>query len=257
MTNKVKEKIKNNEVPIGTFLMISNEDAAETLVDTGLDYAIVDTEHGPYDTQSMANTIRGLEIAGITPFVRVGDVTHKELQRCADLGAKGIIVPMMRTIEEHKKLVNLTKYAPIGDRGFATYRSNKHGTEFAKAESVAEFLKAANDSVMVLPQCETAEAVEIIDEVMALDGIDGIFIGPFDLSISLGVPLQFESEVFLNAINKITSACRKVNKPIFMFAPTLGAAKAALEQGMDSITYTTDSDILASGYRKLIKKIKE
>lgn len=255
--NVVKEKMINKEKPMGTFLLMATQSHVECLGEVGLDYVIIDTEHGPYDTGQVANLIRGAEHASLTPFVRVGDTTHKEIQRCLDLGAKGLIVPMLKTIEDFKKVIQLAKYKPIGNRGFAGVRSNNYGYDAHLAEGIEAFMKRCNDEVMVLPQCETVEALDKIEKIMMLEGIDGIFVGPFDLSISMGMPLQFKDPVFLKALKRILTACEKAKKPAIIYAGGINAARDAFELGFDSVAYSIDASVFVNGYKKEIGQIKD
>jgi 4-hydroxy-2-oxoheptanedioate aldolase len=119
MKNTVKEKLNKNEKVIGTFLLSSSTYGIESLGNTDIDYVIIDTEHGPYDTETMADLIRAAENVNLTPFVRISDINHKEIQRTVDLGAQGLIVPLVRTMEQIQQLVNYAKFTPLGNRGFA------------------------------------------------------------------------------------------------------------------------------------------
>lgn len=254
--NKIKEKMLKKEKPLGTFLVMATQSHIECMGELGLDYVIIDTEHGPYDTENMINLIRGAERAGITPFVRVANTDHKEIQRCLDQGAKGIIVPMLNTIEDFKRVVSFAKYKPLGNRGFAGVRSNNYGYDENISAGIETFMKKCNDEILVLPQCETVGALEIIEEVVQLDGIDGIFVGPFDLSISLGVPVQFGHPIFIEAIERILNACKKANKPAIIYAGSIEAAKDAFAKGFDSVAYNIDASVFINGYKRDISEIR-
>lgn len=254
--NKVKEMMKNHQKPLGTFLVLASQSHVECLEGVGLDYVIIDTEHGPYDTENMINLIRGAESANLTPFVRVANADHKEIQRCLDQGAKGLIIPMLNTIEDFKKVINLSKYTPIGNRGFAGVRSNHYGYDESIKADITSFMKTCNDEILVLPQCETIHALEIIEDVLKLDGIDGIFVGPFDLSISLGIPVQFDHPKFKAAMNRILSACKETGKFALIYAGVPKRAKEAFEQGFDSVAYNIDASIFIEGYKSKISEIK-
>lgn len=254
--NRVKEKMLKKEKPLGTFLVTATQSHMECMGDVGLDYVIIDTEHGPYDTENMINLIRGAEHAGVTPFVRIANTDHKEIQRCLDQGAKGIIAPMLNTIEDFRKVISLAKYKPVGNRGFAGVRSNHYGYDENIGAGIEAFMGKCNDEIMVLPQCETVGALEIIEEVLQLEGIDGIFVGPFDLSISLGVPVQFEHPKFLEAIQRILSACKKANKPAIIYAGSVEAARDAFDKGFDSVAYSIDQSVFINGYKREVSEIR-
>lgn len=255
MINKVKTKIENKEKAIGTFFTMGNMSLMECLGYTGLDYVIIDTEHGPFDTETAMNLIRAAEGVNLTPFMRIADVTHKEIQRALDIGAQALIVPCLRTIYEMKKLVDLSKFPPLGNRGFIKGRGSGFGNQEWASQSLESFMSICNEQVMILPQCETIECLESIERIVEIDGIDGIFIGPYDLSIALGIPGQFKDEKFLTSIDRIVNACKGVNKPVFIFSTSTDDAKKYLEIGFDSIAHTLDSAVFVEGYKEIVKTI--
>ncbi|HKL42438.1 MAG TPA: aldolase/citrate lyase family protein [Clostridia bacterium] len=255
--NAVKEKMLNKERPIGTFLAMATQSHVEAMGNVGLDYVVIDTEHGPYDTENMINLIRGTELASMTPFVRVANADHKEIQRCLDQGAKGLIIPMLNRLEDFKKVISLAKYKPIGNRGFAGVRSNDYGYDENIKDSIEVFMKKCNDEVLVLPQCETRDALEIIEEIVELEGVDGIFVGPFDLSISLGVPVQFDHPKFIKAIDRIIKACNHSGKFAIIYASNPQGAKEAFDKGFDSVAYNIDASIFIEGYKRGISEIRK
>ncbi len=256
MENGLKQKIENGEKVVGTFFTMGNMSAMECLGYAGLDYVIIDTEHGPFDTETAMNLIRAAENVHLTPVMRIADVTHKEIQRAADIGARGLIVPCLRTIDEMKKLVDLAKFAPIGNRGFIKGRGCGFGyQEWAK--DIEQFMKVSNEQLLVLPQCETVECLESIEEIVALEGIDGIFIGPFDLSISMGIPAQFSHPDFIAAVDRIIQACKKAGKPVLVFTGGMADAKMYLEKGVSGIAYSIDAAVLVEGYHSIMKDLKK
>lgn len=257
MENKIKAKIRNKEKVLGTFFTMGNMSAMECLGYTGLDYVIIDTEHGPFDTETAMNLIRTAENVNLTPFMRIADVTHKEIQRALDIGAQGIIVPCLRTIDEMKKLVDLAKFAPVGNRGFIKGRCSGFGYKDWAAKNINSFMATCNEQVLVLPQCETVECLECIEEVVKIDGIDGIFVGPFDLSISMGIPAQFKDKRFIAAIDRILNACKNAGKPVLIYTGNINDAKIYLDDGFDGIAYTIDATVLVEGYREIVKSIFE
>ena len=256
MSNLVKEKLQNGKQVLGTFCSMGNPSCMECLGYSGLDYAIIDTEHGPFDTESAMDLVRAAENVGLTPFMRIADVTHKEIQRAVDMGVQGLIIPCLRTLEEVKAVVNFAKYPPVGNRGFIKGRGSGFGCKDWSSGSVAEFCANSNEQVLVIPQCETVEMLEKIEEAVNINGVDGIFIGPFDLSISMGIPGDFDNPKFLAALDRIHSACRNANKYCFIFSSTNALAKKFLAEGYDSVTHSIDFTILIDAYRAVVADIK-
>lgn len=257
MLNRLREKFKNGENAVGTFFCISNVAIMECLGYTGIDFVIVDTEHGPFDTQPMSDLIKTADNAGITPLVRIADITHKEIQRAVDNGAQGLIVPCLREIEDIKKLVDLAKYAPVGNRGFIKGRGCGFGNEPWACGTLEEYMENSNERVLVLPQCETVECLECIEEVVAIEGVDGIFIGPFDLSITMGFPAKFDKPEFQAALKRILTACKNAGKPCFIFASNAEESRKYLDAGYDAVANSIDSVIITEAYRSFVSKIRQ
>lgn len=255
--NKLKEAIEKKGSAIGTFLGVTNCPIIECMGYTGMDFLVIDTEHGPYDTMPMSDLIHAASTSGLSPIVRVGDVTHKEIQRAVDNGAEGIIVPCLESVEEFKKVVDLAKYAPIGNRGFIKGRGSGFGNADWADVPLPEYMKNANERVLVLPQCETKEALDNIEEIVTLEGLDGIFIGPFDLSIALGIPGEFEHPDFKAAIERIIKVCHDAGKICLIFAMSIEDSRMYLEQGMDAVAYSIDSIMITNAYKNAVNAIRQ
>lgn len=256
MKNALREKFKNKEPALGTFFNMGDMSCMECLGYTGLDFVIVDTEHGPFDTETMMDLIRAAESVRLTPVVRIADVSHKEIQRAADCGAEGLIVPCLRTVEEYKKLVALAKYPPLGNRGFIKGRGCGFGNQEWAAGTLSEFMENSNEKLLVLPQCETVESLAHIEEIASLPGIDGIFIGPFDLSISMGIPGEFGHQDFKAAVEKIAAAFHREGKPVYIYANNAAETRAYMAAGMDGIAVSLNSIIFTDAYKKLVAEIR-
>src|SRR5690554_6154691 len=215
MKNLLKEKIKNGNQAIGTFFELGGSTAVECLGISGLDFFIIDTEHGPFDVESSMDFIRTAELSSITPLVKIKDVSRPSVLKMLDIGAKGLIVPCVENIEQVKNLVEWAKYYPLGKRGFFTARPAGYGyKDFVK--NIDNYFKVCNEETLLIPQCETIGCLENIEEIAKLEGVDGIFIGPYDLSIAMGKPSQFDDPAFLNAITRILKACKDANKFSFI-----------------------------------------
>ena len=256
MSNKVKEKIMNGEKPLGTFLNLESAAVMECIGNTGVDYAIIDMEHSALDKSACTDLVRAAELSGTVPFVCIADVAHGDIQKAVDAGALGIIAPCLRTVEEVKQLVAYAKFAPIGQRGFGPVRSDLWGAGPSAEIGVGPYMEYCNERVLVLPQCETKECLENIEDIMRLEGVDGIFVGPFDLSISLGVPAQFDAPVFTAAIERILKACKDAGKFAFVFGVNPEACKHRLAQGFDSVACGGDASMLAQAFSRMVAELK-
>ena len=158
-------------------------------------------------------------------------------------------------MDDMKKLVDLAKFAPIGNRGFIKGRGSGFGYRDWANGSVAEFMAASNERLLVLPQCETAECLAEIETIVAMEGIDGIFIGPFDLSISLGIPGDFENPVFKAAVDRILAACKAAGKYCLIFTTSTEKAREYLAQGFDGVAHSTDFTVYTEAFTAVVREI--
>lgn len=240
----------------GTFFEMGGRAAMEALGRANLDYVIIDTEHSCFSEESTADLILAAERHGLTPYVRIGDVRRPYVLRMLDIGAKGLIVPNIRSVEQVKELVSYAKFPPIGNRGFCPNRTSGWGyDEWAK--DVGSYMEKCNQICKVIPQCETKEALENIEEIVALPGVDGIFVGPFDLSVDMGIPLKLDAPVMVDAIEKVVSVCKAYEKESFIFAGNMENAVKWTKLGYDNITYNFDIGVFIDAWRSAAEKYRK
>lgn len=172
-----------------------------------------------------------------------------------DIGARGLIVPNIRSMEQIEELVNAAKFPPIGKRGFCPNRTSGWGTQ-DWAKDPLEYMAAANSSCKIIPQCETVEALEQIEAIAATEGIDGIFVGPFDLSVDMGIPLQLDHPSLVAGIESVLNACKKYGKTSYIFANTIEDAQKWAHRGFDSVTFGLDASILIGAYQNAVSALR-
>lgn len=255
MVNHLRELYKEGKCAIGTFFNMGDASSMECLGYTGLDYVIIDTEHGPFDTETMMDMIRIAESVSLTPVVRIANVDHKEIQRAVDCGAQGLIIPCLRAVDDFKKVVDLAKFAPVGNRGFVKGRGAGFGNKPWACGTIQEYMDNSNERLMVVPQCETVFALKHIEEIAAMDGIDGIFIGPFDLSIDMGIPAQFDNPEFTAAVNRIQRACEDVNKPVYIYTNNPSESRGYIAAGYSGVANSMNSVVFVEAYKKIVNEI--
>ena len=250
MHNILKEKLAQGKQPLGTFVGTASPAVVECLGCAGLDFVILDNEHSPVEAETTAAMVRATELRNVTPLARVREISRPAILKLLDVGVQGLIIPDVRGTEDVRRVVDYAKYAPVGRRGFCPSRKDGWGTDpqCGVLDTMAHF----NQETLVIPQCETAEALSDIETIAAMDGVDGIFIGPFDLSISMGMPGDFENPQFRAALARILSACRAAGKPCLIFAGDGAGAAVRFAQGYDAVAMGLDATLLIAGVKAQI-----
>lgn len=255
MTNRIIEKAAKGEPSIGTFTQLKSSVVIDALAFTDLDYFVIDMEHAPLGPDEADELIALTAARGKSPVVRVNTIERSAVLKALDSGAHAIIIPNLKDMEEAHMLVEWGKFAPLGERGYCPTRDVAWGAS-PQFEGMIEYMARANKNTLIIPQCETRECVEIVDDVTSLDGIDGLFIGPMDLSINLGVPGDFEAPIFKEALARAVKACNDNGKLCMGFAGTPELAKQYMENGFSSIAYGLDVMMMQSAYNSALAEIK-
>lgn len=245
-------KIVNNmnKPSIGTWLTIYSEAIAEILCNSGYDWITVDLEHTPISLSQAEKLIRVIDLCGVKPFVRVSSNNEAEIKKVLDFGAKGIIVPMVNNIEDTKKAIASTFYPPEGNRGMGLYRAQGYGDE----EKKMKYISSTSRDIELYVNIESKEAVENIDEIFDSD-ISGYFLGPYDLSASIGSPGKFETIEFIDIEKKILKAAEKYNisKGVHVVEPHIEDFNKKLSDGYDLIAFSVDFRMLETVARTPFK----
>lgn len=256
MNNRIIEKAKKGEISIGTFSHLKSSVAVDALAYAGLDFFIIDTEHAPLGTDEADELIALVSARGMSPVVRVKNTDRGCILNALDSGAHALIIPNLKTMEEAKSIVEYGKFAPVGERGFCPTRDVAWGAGPEFADGMVSYMAKANESTLLIPQCETKECVEIVEEVVNLPGIDGMFIGPMDLSINLGVPGDFDAPIFKEAVAKTVKACKDAGKLSLGFAGNPELAESYKAEGYSGIAYGVDVMMLQGAYAEALSKIR-
>lgn len=257
MKNLLKEKIANGENTIGVFQVLGDASIAEIIGYAGFDYVLIDTEHGPYDVQEAQEYVRATKLAGTTPLVRVKDRSRNSILKMLDIGAMGLVIPHLHEIDEIKRVVEYGKYYPIGERGFGATSGNTFLTADYTKQGIDELFRVHNEESLIIPQCETKESLENIEEIVKIDGVDGIFIGPYDLSVSLDIPGQTESPQIRDAVKRVVEACKAEGKFTIIYTSKVEGIQKNYDLGVDSVTYSSDASILSETLTSIIEKVKK
>ena len=255
MKNNLAEKLRKQEKPLGIFIDTASSYVVECVGRTGFDFVIIDNEHSPVEAETSADLIRAAELSGLTPLVRVRENSRPAVLKVLDVGAQGIVVPNIRSSDEVRELISYCKYKPVGNRGFCPTR--KDGWGYDLGLNVPDTMRYFNEQVLLIPQCETAGALDEIEIIADLDGVDGIFIGPYDLSIAMGIPGEFNNPVFQEALSRILSAVHRSGKFCILFTGTAEGVVDGFQKGYDAMTYSLDAGLLIDCFRERVRKIRE
>lgn len=246
MKNHVKAKMLAGEKTLGTFFETGSATVAECLGLAGLDYIIIDNEHGPFDPQSTLEYVRAALLYGLTPFARVSEISRPSILRLLDVGVQALVIPDVRTVEETERIVEFGKYMPLGKRGVANSAGSGFWYEEYAQQGLEHYFEVSNAEAMLLPQCETVECLNDLESILRVPGIDGVYVGPFDLSAALGKPGKFDDPEVKDAIRHIQGVCQDMGKLSFIFAANEDAAKQDFALGYGSVTLGMDATILTN-----------
>ncbi len=219
--NRVKDLLKAGETAIGTTAGMTSE--VRFLAGAGFDFVLFDTQHSTDDIKGLARAVGATRGADAAPIVRVGDLRPDQICYALDIGAKGIVVPMVNTPEEATNMVKWCKYPFDGVRSSAGMRG-----EWGEFGSYREYMDAVNEQLLIVPMIETQEALDGIEEILSVPGIDVLLVGPSDLSINLNVALDYTSSTYHAALDKIGAACTAAGVAAGMFFVPPGISPAEL-----------------------------
>ena len=198
----IKQRLRIGEASIGTWMSMAHVSIAEILADAGYDWVVLETEHTAIDVSEALRIISTIEGRGCVPLVRLAWNDPIQMKAVLDSGAAGVLVPMINTRADAELAVSSAKYPPLGRRGVGLARAQGYGTRFK------EYVDSANDDTLLILQIEHIDAVERIDDILSIKGIDGTFIGPYDLSMSMGLPGQLDHPDVQAAQERVLQATR-------------------------------------------------
>ena len=238
MLTDFKERLVRGDTFIGAFVCLPCPESAELLAGIGYDWLILDTEHGPYGPLEAQ---RALQAVGrrCPCVVRVPASDDVWIKKALDIGAAGVLVPMVNTAAVAAHVARACKYAPAGTRGMGLARAHGYGAGFE------DYVAQANDRVAVIVQAEHIEAVENIETIVRVPGLDAIFVGPYDLSASMGKPGQVSDPDVQAAIRRVRDAALAAEVRLGIYCSDTKAARGFLRQGYTLIGMSTDLNYLA------------
>ena len=239
---------------VGTMISeIRNPNLAYMLAQCGFDFFIIDNEHGSYSPETISNIIAAAKGAGVLTIVRIPEIRREAILKPLDCGAAGLLVPQVNTTHQAKEIMTHAKYPPFGNRGVALSRAH---SLYAKPKA-DEYLVQANEATFIAVQAESPEAISNLDSIATTPGVDAIFVGPADLSVSLGIPGEISHPDEIEAINKVVKVCQKHGIAPGIHMSDLEMLKAWIEKGMRFVTFSSDVDLLARAAADSLAQLKK
>jgi 2-dehydro-3-deoxyglucarate aldolase len=236
---EIRGALSSGQVSLGSWIQLRDGSTAEIMGAAGYDWVAVDMEHGSISVGDLPDIFRALELGGTLPLVRLAEGTSREARSALDAGAAGVIIPMIESAEQLASLRDITRWPPAGRRGVGFARVNLYGSRFDDygVEAQAPLLAA---------MIETSAGVERLAEIVSVEGLDAVLIGPYDLSASIGRVAEFEHPDFISAMERIRATCAEAGVPVgvHVVQPDRGQLDARIAEGYRFIAYSIDSVML-------------
>jgi 2-keto-3-deoxy-L-rhamnonate aldolase RhmA len=247
----LKKRLQSGETVLGAFVIVDSPIMLEAAGLAGLDFAILDMEHGPFDLRDVERLIPVAANAGVAPIVRVGQNDEWMILRALDVGASGVQVPQVNCRANAQAVVHSAKYAPLGERGVSTFtragRLNTRGPGY---------FQEANAETLVVVHIEGVEGVRNLDDILGVEGIDVAFIGPYDLSQSLGIPGQTDDPRVQDAVRECVRKTRAAGKVAGSFAKDLATARRWIDIGIQYVAISVDAGIYREACAGIVRNLK-
>lgn len=253
MKNKLRRALLDRAVTLGSWIQIGHPACAEIFARAGFDWVCVDMEHGAIDLETMTDIFRTLDGFDCVPVARLPKNDPVWIHRSLDAGARGLIIPMVKTADEAEAAVREAKYPPRGERGFGYSRANSHGRDFDA------YIAEANDEIAMIMQIEHKDAIANLDAIIEVDGVDGLFIGPLDLSGSMGLTGQMNHPDVVRSLETYLDACRRhaITAGMHIVRPNADNVEQMLRQGYTMIALGVDNVFLDEGAAAALAAAKQ
>ncbi|HEY3967286.1 MAG TPA: aldolase/citrate lyase family protein [Planctomycetaceae bacterium] len=253
-TNPVKRALAAGKMVLGSEISrIRSADIPRLYSAAGFDFVFIDTEHSSLNLETVADMIAVARSAGIVPIVRVTQAEYALVARMLDQGAQGIIVPRVNTAQEVRDIVSWMRYPPEGIRGFADTAAQ---TDFQPV-SIGDFIETGNRETLCVIQIERREAVENLDEMLSVPGVDVACLGCMDLSVDLGVPGQIDHPAMVDAIGQVVSAGRRHGVATGIISANFEVVAHWMQAGIRFVSYSGESLLLKDGAQAAVERLRE
>jgi 4-hydroxy-2-oxoheptanedioate aldolase len=248
----LRQRVLGGRILGGTWLNLGSSLTAEMAGRAGFDWVLIDLEHGAADHESLVHQLQAIDATNAASIVRIAWNEAPRFKRTLDLGPSGIMVPYVNTAEEARQAAAAMRYPPQGVRGAARFnRAAGFGQDFDT------YFVEANANLLTIVQIETVEAVAQAEAIAAVDGVDVLFIGPLDLSVSLGIPQQYDRSEFRAAVQRVITAARQAGKAAGILLGSAEQIAPAVADGFTFIAVGSDGSLVAAGMNRLAADLKK
>ncbi|NIM02996.1 aldolase [bacterium] len=252
-TLPIKEKMNRGEFVVGPFMKSRDPAMVEIVGLAGFDFAILDMEHSALSIESVEDLIRMAEVRGIDSIVRVPEISESAISGPLDAGASGVLVPHVDTRKQAEEVVYLSKFSPLGERGMDVFARAADYSHLPKEK----YLEQANRKTLLIVQIEGKKGVENLDDILRVKGVDTIFIGPYDLSQSLGVPGEIDHPKVTEKIKQVVGKVRKAGLSLGIYVDDVQTARKWIDLGVQFIALLVDSVIFFQACQALVAPLRK
>lgn len=250
MKQTINQKLAAGDTLIGQWISISDPAVVEALASTGHDFLLLDGEHGPLGESELPNLLRAAKGGTAKCIYRVRENSENRIKLGLDLGADGIMVPKVNSASEAQQAVDAAKYPPLGKRGIGPWRASNYYQNFA------DYVATANETTTLILQIEDTVAIDNLDEILAVDGVDALYIGPADLSAAMGLFGQQGHPDFVAAVETVRSKCQAAGMPLGFDTRDATHLAELAGKGFQILTLGSDIDYLIRGAKSLAAEIR-
>ena len=252
LKSTLKEKLSSNQLSIGSWLTIPHQSIVEILGSAGFEWLAIDMEHAPINIETIVNLIGHIQGNGMQALVRVSKNEEVVIKRVLDAGADGVIIPMIKNKQEAIEAVSYVKYPPIGKRGVGLNRAQKYGTAF---KTYQDWVR---DNSIIIAQIEHIEAVNNLEDILSVSQIDGLIVGPYDLSASMGYPGDYNRDDVKEALTRIEMVAKNAKKPLGFHVIESSYTKTLdkINKGYTFVAFSIDFFFLGDKAREEMNRLK-
>lgn len=255
MKNNIKERLRRNEAVLGTMVTVfDSPEIAKLLKVCGFDFFVIDCEHGHFDYSAVGNICALAREAGIPAVVRIPEVRREIVLKYMEMGATGLLLPNTDTVEQAQALVEYSKYYPLGNRGVSLLRAH---TGFEKIDVATDYMKRCNDENILMIQVESPKSVENLDKILNVEGIDAAFVGPNDLSQSMGIMGQTDNPRFIEAVDHVIATAKAKGKYSGIHMMAVPALQPWVDKGMTLNLWANDVVMMMNAAKEGLAKLKK